>query len=259
MNESNEQPTTELADALDVRAGFLTKVEIEKYWSRLFPETEDAESPPQLTKLKPASVDLRLGAEYYVPSEKAPGRLSRENEYVTIPHGEFALLVTHEVVSIPTNILALITMRVRHKRSGLINISGFHVDPGFTGQIFISVYNAGPSDLRLKWKERVLTIFFASLVQPTTPYDGQYQGQRGLPSDLISALGGPSLNLVKLNQRLDTLETQAALHDIPNINERLQAVDARLGLYRGIASVVAAFVIAVVSAAVTAAITLYFA
>lgn len=229
--------------AIDVGPGFLTRVEIEKHWTRLFPSTEDSDVPPPLGRLKPASVDLHLGAEYFVTSERAPRRLSQQDDYVKIPHGEFALLTTHEVVSVPSNVLALISTRVKLKRTGLINISGFHVDPGFTGQIFFSVYNAGPTDLMLKWKERAFTIFFASLIGPTIPYDGQYQNQRGLPPDLVSGLGGPPLNLVKLDQRIDNLEARFI---------------SRLGLYGGLASVVFSVLLVLLGTGVGAGLQWFF-
>lgn len=197
---------------IDVGSGFLTKEDFERHWTTLFPRTEDTQTPPLKTDIMQASVDLHLGSEYYLANMAAPGHLSDTAEYVTIPHGEFALLITREFLNIPTNILGLMTMKIKYKGTGLINVSGFHVDPGFSGQFFYSVYNAGPTDMKLKWKEPVFTIFLATLAQPTSGYEGDHQGQQGLPPDLVSELGRPPVNIVKLDERLIEVETTMKIY-----------------------------------------------
>jgi dCTP deaminase len=197
-------------DTIECLPGFLAQGDIVAHWARLFPSTEDLNDPPLIPDkgkgLNPASVDLHLGSEFFVKSKDRPVRLTNDDPYLTIPSGEFALLMTWEVVHIPQNILALITMKVRHKQAGLINISGFHVDPGFHGQIFYSVYNAGPSNIKLKLQEPVFTIFFATLGGIPEPYQGDHQGQRALPAALVQAIGSPPTSLVELTRRLDFME-----------------------------------------------------
>ena len=50
-----------------------------------------------------------------------------------IPPGQFAFLLTAETVTMPDNAIAFISIKARLKFNGLINISGFHVDPGYRG------------------------------------------------------------------------------------------------------------------------------
>jgi dCTP deaminase len=206
--DEQEKEGAEPAPALNLKkSGFLTAKDIGTHWDRLFPENEDGEKVPMADRVNPASVDLRLGSEYFVTSADKPGQLSKESPFLTIPHGEFALLTTWEVVKVPVDVIALITMRYKYKRKGLINVSGFHVDPGFEGQILYSVHNAGPRDLKVQWKEPIFSIFFATLTDDTTPYQGEHKGQRGLPSEAVADLAGPPVNLVKLDRRLTELET----------------------------------------------------
>lgn len=200
-------------NVLNVGPGFLTESEFRTHWQRLFPSTEDGEAVPvNADAVNGASVDLHLGSHYYITSRDEPGQLSEESPYLTIPHGEFALLTTREIVRVPDDTIAFITMRLTYKRKGLINVSGFHLDPGFHNKIMYAVYNAGPTDLRLKWKDRIFTVFFATLVQRTTPYSGDYQRFDGLPSEFVQDLGGPPVNIVKLDQRLRDLETQLKIY-----------------------------------------------
>lgn len=201
----DEAPSTE---PIDVRPGFLTEQEFKQHWSALFPATEESDQPPPQQDVGPASVDLHLGSEYYISEMASPAHLSDTEAFVTIPHGEFALLITREVLQVPRNMLGFMTIRITYKGKGLINVSGFHVDPGFTGQFYFSVYNAGPRDIKLKWKEPVFTLFLAALTRETAPYKGAHANQRGLPPNVVAELGGAPVNLVKLNERLSHLETR---------------------------------------------------
>ena len=41
-------------------------------------------------------------------------------------------------------------IRAKIKFRGLVNVSGFHVDPGYRGQLTFAVFNAGPVPIHLK-------------------------------------------------------------------------------------------------------------
>lgn len=188
-------------------AGFLPRSTIQSNKNRLFPAGEDGSTLDDI-KIGSASVDLRLGSEYYITGSSAPGKLTASDPYLVIPQGAFALLTTHERVDIPTNLIAFITMRYSFKADGLINVSGFHVDPGYAGQLSYSVYNAGPNDITVKHGDPIFTIFFAALAGPTEPYNGQFNGQTGLSAKLVSALAGSPVNLVRLEREVSDLRTQ---------------------------------------------------
>ena len=110
-----------------------------------------------------ASYDLSLGEEVYISGEDSPRRLSKSSPFVSLPRGQFALLMTKEYVTVPPDYLGFISIRFRKKAQGLINVSGFHIDPGFEGKILFSVFNAGPSDVVLKYGEPTFMIFFYKL------------------------------------------------------------------------------------------------
>jgi dCTP deaminase len=60
-----------------------------------------------------------------------------------VPRGQFGLLLTEETVSIPSNVVAFISLKTSVKSLGLVNVSGFHVDPGYDCRLKFWVYNAG--------------------------------------------------------------------------------------------------------------------
>jgi len=106
--------------------------------------------------------DLRLGREYYLSGDNYTKELA-EDETLTILPGQFALLTTHEIFHMPVNLLAFISMRFSFKAEGLINVSGFQVDPGYQGIFIFAVYNAGPIQVPLKFKEKIFTAIFAKV------------------------------------------------------------------------------------------------
>ena len=107
---------------------------------------------------------LRMGSQAYItPDHNAI--LSRHNiieldwntnSNFNIPAGQFAFLLTEEIVHIPNNVMGFISLRTGIKFQGLINVSGFHVDPGYHGQLVYAVYNAGPSQIHLNTGIRII-------------------------------------------------------------------------------------------------------
>lgn len=139
-------------------------------------------------QLQPASVDVRLGAEFivYRPGEiacldpKIPESLSvaaeritvREGEAFTLQPGDFALGSTMETVTLPHDLVALVDGRssigrlavVVHATAGLI-------DPGFRGQITLELSNIGRIPVRLYPGMRVAQIVIHQLSSPASrPY-----------------------------------------------------------------------------------------
>jgi hypothetical protein len=64
---------------------------------------------------------------------------------------------------VPKNAIAFISMKAGIKHKGLINISGFHVDPGFKGKLLFSVYNAGTTKINLKRGQECFLIWYSNL------------------------------------------------------------------------------------------------
>ena len=158
-----------------------------------------------------ASLDLRLGHHYYMSSETTPGQLSPQRQYVSIPRGDFAILMTKERITIPADMMAFITMKLKYKMQGLINVSGFHVDPGFTGFLTYGVFNSGPQDIKVLLDEPMFTIFFAELTsESTTPYDGG-MGRDTFDPSWITQLHGQSTHVVNLDVRLRAVEERLRL------------------------------------------------
>lgn len=161
--------------------------------------------------LQQASYDLRLGSESYIVGDEVPTQLTADKQqYLTIAPGQFALLMTFEVLNIPDDILCFISLRNSFKMQGLVNISGFHVDPTFKGKLVFAVNNVGPSDIRLKFKDSTFSIFFAQVAGNTGEARKEFGGE--LPLHYVQLLGGSSVTLTRLQKEIEELKTKVLMY-----------------------------------------------
>ncbi|HCC3245753.1 TPA: hypothetical protein JD771_002470 [Legionella pneumophila subsp. pneumophila] len=160
------------------------------------------------------SYELKIGPEIYITQEltgdkdKAYQQLGINSSF-TIPSGQFAIILTEEYINIPKDLFGLISMKSKLKLQGLINISGFHVDPGWRGRLKFSVYNAGPHDIVLKRGENVFLIWFAKLDIEESKKVKTITGdniQSSLTSQDINSVRGQVHSPQTLMARMDALE-----------------------------------------------------
>ena len=167
-------------------------------------------SPFESRNLHQGAYELTLSQQAAATSsEKGAGRTRRDPSVLIVSPGQFAVLYSHEVVRVPADAIAFISVKSSFKGDGLINISGFHVDPGYKGQLRFSVYNAGSQPVVLRTGSPTFQIWFADMDAPTCdPYQGAHQDQRGLTSeDLRMTLKKPASPAV-LAERIGKLEVK---------------------------------------------------
>jgi dCTP deaminase len=161
-------------------------------------------------QIQPASIDLRLAAEFivYRPGEiacldpRVPETLNaaaeriavREGEAFTLHPGDFALGSTLETVSIPADLVAHVDGRSSIGRLAVVvhATAGF-IDPGFTGQITLELANLGRIPVRLYPGMRIAQIV---LQQMTSPAERPYGPERG---SSYNAQSGPQVSRLRLD------------------------------------------------------------
>ena len=140
---------------------FLGVKEVEK-----LQETNKVIFPFDKSRIKNGAYELSLGKEVYLTDSKT-GKVEIldkiNNRGIDLNPGQFALLLTEEKVNIPKSKIGFISIKAGEKLKGLINISGFHVDPGFNDHLLFSVYNAGPSTITLNCGEPYFPLWFSEM------------------------------------------------------------------------------------------------
>lgn len=135
--------------------------------------------------LQPASYDMRLGEQAMTSSYREIINPA-EKGLLTIPPGDFALVTTHEKVSLTPKVAGHIGLRSYYAKKGLVLLSGPQIDPGFKGTLVVGLSNLSPRDMVIPYKTAFCTVEFFKLEEPATkPYDGEYQEQIGIsPLDI---------------------------------------------------------------------------
>ena len=99
---------------------------------------------------------------------------------VSIPPRENRLVSTLERVELGNDLAGTLHIRSSLARAGIIASLAL-VDPGFRGQLTISLFNAGAEPFHLSKNDRFVQIVLHHLGRETRrPYSGKYQDSQGV-------------------------------------------------------------------------------
>ncbi len=188
-----------------------------------------------------AAYRLSIGTEIYVSptAEAADAATSsiirlKEREAFAIPPGQFAFLLTDEKVCVEIDEIAFISIRAGTKYRGLVNVSGFHVDPGFSGHLTFAVFNAGPATVHLRQGDDIFLIWYSCL---TDPGEKRKPGPCRIQSNWISGVAGKLYSLAGIASSMDSVEQK--------LERRLDAVMRELAIFRVVAAIAVTALVAV--------------
>lgn len=170
-----------------------------------------------------SAYELRVGYEAFVTRDKSdqateltqgrtPGHMVLgKGESICIPSGQFAFLITKEEVTVPPDAIGFISIKARKKLEGLVNVSGFHVDPGWSSRLIFGVFNAGPQSIIIRPEEKLFLMFFASLDhEAEEKYRYKEKSKyREIPSEFMQKMSAPVPTLYKLNDAVRDLKEEA--------------------------------------------------
>ncbi|GEA13717.1 dCTP deaminase [Alteromonas sp. KUL49] len=170
---------------------------------------------PDYDQISGVTVDMRLGNKFRVfedhqapyidlsgPKAQVQEALnSVMSDEIVIPDdksfflhpGELALAITHESVTLPSNIVGWLDGRSSLARLGLmVHVTAHRIDPGWSGNIVLEFYNSGKLPLALKPLMKIGALSFEVLSNPAEkPYnarvDAKYKDQSGAVASRISS------------------------------------------------------------------------
>ena len=172
-------------------------------------DTEKIVIPYDVSAVKACCYELSVGEEAFVTGESAEKIILKEGDAVGIPPGQVVLILTRETIKLPLDAIGLLSIKFGWKARGLINISGFHVDPGFEGKLVFSMYNAGVQTIHFSYGSRVFLLWLASLDQPTSDkYHGEHNKQEHLPDDAITNLAARMPSPFTLEKDVESLRNE---------------------------------------------------
>jgi deoxycytidine triphosphate deaminase len=109
--------------------------------------------------------------------EVATYNSKKKSSFIFKP-GKYYMTKTIEEVNIPDNVVGIIKPRSTTFRCGLI-LRGGVIQPGYKGQMFYGMYNAGPINVEIELGARYAQIIFQEVKgKAVNTYRGQWQGGR---------------------------------------------------------------------------------
>ena len=119
-------------------------------------------APLDETNLNPAGYDLRVSDD------------------VALEPSEHRLVATMERVELDSGLVGVLHLRSSLAREGILASLAL-VDPGFRGQLTISLSNTGVKKVQLKKGERFVQLTLLRLgKRAAAKYEGRYQDSRGV-------------------------------------------------------------------------------
>lgn len=114
-----------------------------------------------------------------------------EGEAFFLHPGQLALAVTHEVVTLPDDIVGWLDGRSSLARLGLmVHVTAHRIDPGWQGKIVLEFYNSGRLPLTLRPGMPIGALSFETMTSPAErPYhkrqNAKYKNQQGAVASRI--------------------------------------------------------------------------
>ena len=124
--------------------------------------TGELKITPRGFRVNPAGVDLRIDRD------------------ITLQPKQQSLVASIETVELSESFVGFLHLRSSLAREGLFASLAL-VDPGFRGQLTVSLYNAGDSAVNLAHGERFIQLSIIRLGKPAiNKYSGRYQNSSGV-------------------------------------------------------------------------------
>lgn len=179
-------------------------------------ELENLIVPWDEDRVQHGAYELSLGPEAFITTKGTKTRLDvAKQKQVVIPPGQFGLLLTEETVSIPQDAIGFISIKFSIKQRGLVNVSGFHVDPGFTGRLKFAVYNAASQNIVLSYKAPVFMIWLSDLTGSSADkYDGNHSNQIEISDEDVMKIQGKVASPGALKRQIDGLRNEIRVIEV---------------------------------------------
>lgn len=176
-------------------------------------ELQAVVSPFSPGRISRGAYELSLGKEAYSTSSKDGKKtILKEGEQFVIPPGQFAMLLTEEAVKIPDSAIGLISIKAGIKFRGLVNVSGFHVDPGYSGKLKFSVYNAGSKNIVLDRNQPVFLLWINNLDVPTKDLYPSLASNNEITAADVMNIQGEVASPAELKKSIDSLRTELRIY-----------------------------------------------
>jgi len=126
--------------------------------------------------LQPASVDVRLGDQFKTQFDMGPQQ--KQKQYLS--RYDVIQVCTLETFKMPINLAAEMKLKSSWSRKGINLANGCWVDPGFVGQLTITLTNYTQDPITMHYCMPFAQMIFYEVKDCSMAYSGKYQNSKGL-------------------------------------------------------------------------------
>lgn len=196
--------------------------------------------------VQPASYDIRVGDEIYLP-ERAEKLNLKRGDFKHLQPFESVLVKTLEEVIIPKNMSCLLQPSSKLSTRGLIYTGG-SIDPGYEGYLWINIRNMAPMHEEIEYGQPIASIQFIRLKDYVkTGYAEEHERVDFLPRDRVPHKPERTLyDWIQISTKLDSvgLEVNGMKSKFDHL-ENLLFGFLHAFLYAAVAGIIAGIVIGI--------------
>jgi deoxycytidine triphosphate deaminase len=178
----------EISNAVASTPPLATDVDAQKYASKSDP-------------IQACSLDLSIG-EIFVPDVDAdkPGGTNKPLKGLSLAQGATAVIRTREKLTMPPHLGGIAFPPSQVSIDGLLMTNPGHVDPGYEGQLHLTVINMGSKPYGLRRGDRIVRVLLFRLSPaPAHDYQVRHPGPKSsaITEELLSQLSGDFMDVTK--------------------------------------------------------------
>lgn len=164
--------------------------------------------------------DFRLGdnflkAKFGRTTKVSELEVEQRKEAVVEP-GETVFVMTEEVLNLPKDMRLRLSPKRKIGHEGIIVLGGLDVDPGYSGSLFIGMYNFSSEPFTLHPGKKLIAGIFEKLEKPVEHIPDS------LPEDTFPE------DLVELIKKYQPISIQGIAEDIKGLKTRLEDMQRQL-------------------------------
>lgn len=159
-----------------------------------------------------SSTILKAKFKQPIDVEKLPDTMKRE---LVVEPGEVVFVLTHEILTLPNNIMAILIPKRKLSHDGIMILGGLSVDPLYEGRLLIGLYNLSSTQYPIIPGKKLIGSHFYKLTEneventqsthPVKIYD--------FPDELI-----------RLMQSYKPVSTEALMSNVSNLESKFEAL-----------------------------------
>ena len=183
--------------------------------------------------LEGASYDMRLGSRYIRGGSF--GTLTDDKPGIILRPGQFAILQSLEELNMPNDLIGHNGIMSAWAKRGLVSLFSPQIDPGFSGVLWVPIFNAGDMQVTLTLGDKIFTVEFVRTEKPASySWTDRYGRQNRIAMPVSPSESRPDLSDVAFLQK----DLQEVREKLAHLGEQQTSLSAEVSTLKQVFSVV---------------------